>query len=82
LYHTAGKGSFQRWPPINHLTAYHVIFDSFITRSIESGDSRAETFWYRHAMSQSSNPPGSKSPYGLWVIAAISFNPEPEATAV
>jgi hypothetical protein len=31
-----------------------VIFDSFITRSIEAGDSRAETVCYRNAMSQSS----------------------------
>ena len=38
----------------------------FITDSIEAGDSRAETVWYRNGMSQSSNPPGSQSPYGLW----------------
>jgi hypothetical protein len=31
-----------------------------------AGDSRAETVWYRNAMSQSSNPPGSQSPYGRW----------------
>jgi hypothetical protein len=38
----------------------------FITDSIEAGDGRAETVWYQNAMNQSSNPPGSKSPYGLW----------------
>jgi hypothetical protein len=38
----------------------------FMTDSVEAGDSRAQTVWYRNSTLQSSNPPGSKSPYGLW----------------
>ncbi|PHQ35262.1 DUF1559 family PulG-like putative transporter [Rhodopirellula bahusiensis] len=38
----------------------------FITDSIEAGNSRAETIWHRNASQESSNPPGSASPYGLW----------------
>jgi hypothetical protein len=38
----------------------------FITDSIEAGNSRAETVWHRNASEESTNPPGSVSPYGLW----------------
>ncbi|KAA5544462.1 DUF1559 domain-containing protein [Roseiconus nitratireducens] len=38
----------------------------FITDSIEAGNSNAEPVWIRNNNQQSSNPPGSPSPYGLW----------------
>ncbi|TWU49165.1 DUF1559 domain-containing protein [Rubripirellula reticaptiva] len=39
---------------------------TFITDSIDAGNSRAETVWYQNNTTESSNPPGSASPYGLW----------------
>ncbi len=38
----------------------------FMTDSVEAGDARAETVWRQNNNNQSSTPPGSESPYGLW----------------
>ena len=38
----------------------------FMTDSVEAGDARAMPVWRRNGNSQSVNPPGSKSPFGLW----------------
>lgn len=57
-------------PGSRHQGGCHVLMADgaviFITDSIEAGNSRAETVWYRNANHVSSNPPGSRSPYGLW----------------
>ena len=57
-------------PGSRHQGGCHILMGDgaviFMTDSVEAGDSRAETVWYRNAMSQSSNAPGSQSPYGLW----------------
>ncbi|MGI9470137.1 MAG: DUF1559 domain-containing protein [Rubripirellula sp.] len=57
-------------PGSRHQGGCHILMGDgaviFMTDSVEAGNSRAETVWYRNGMSQSSLPPGSLSPYGLW----------------
>jgi prepilin-type N-terminal cleavage/methylation domain-containing protein len=57
-------------PGSRHQGGAHVLMGDgaviFITDSIEAGDSRAPTVWRANGMSQSINPPGSQSPFGLW----------------
>lgn len=57
-------------PSSRHQGGAHVLMGDgaviFMTDSVEAGDSRAMPVWRRNNMSQSTLPPGSQSPYGLW----------------
>ena len=57
-------------PSSRHQGGAHILMGDgavvFMTDSVEAGDARAMPVWRRNGNSQSVNPPGSKSPFGLW----------------